>query len=432
MGRPVSDRRTSQPQRGREAPQGRPSQIRSGRELTEIRREQRAVVDAKREKEWQSTVERTRGGVDKIMLAIILLLLALGAVMVYSASYPTAQHEGNGSLFYLKKHLMFMALGGAAMVITTFLPYRIYKSWRAFAIYGVSVVLLLAVLAIGTSEGAAKRWIYIGSFSIQPSEIMKVALVIILAWYIDRYNEKIKARNGFKETFKYNTLFPFVYVGIACGLVMAERHLSGTVIIGVIGLSVMLVGGCHIGYSLAATGIVGAAAVGGFLLLNPYALKRILTFTSDNVDTLGEGWQTTQGILAIGSGGPFGVGFAESRQKFGYVSMAHNDFIFTIWCEELGFVGAVLLIMLFVAFIWRGYIIATRAPDTFSMLIAFGITTQVGLQAFLNMMVVCDIIPNTGISLPFFSYGGSSLVMLMAEMGILLSISRQSYRKVIP
>ena len=433
MGRPAPDRnRTGTAQRPDRNTQKRPSQIRSGRELTEIKREQRAIVEAKKETEWQSTVERTRGGVDKIMLAIVLLLLALGAVMVYSASYPTAQNEGNGSLFYLKKHLIFMAIGGVAMVLTSFLPYKFYKSWRAFAIYGVSILLLLAVLAIGTSEGAAKRWIYIGSFSIQPSEIMKVALVFILAWYIDRYGEKIRERNGFWNTFRYNTLRPFIFIGIACILVMAEKHLSGTIIIGVLGLSVMLIGGCHVWYSLAATGVAGVAAVGAFLLLNPYALKRVTTFTSDNVDKLGEGWQTAQGILAIGSGGPFGVGFAESRQKFGYVSMAHNDFIFTIWCEELGFVGAVLLILLFVAFIWRGYVIATRAPDTFSMLTAFGITTQVGLQAFLNMMVVCDIIPNTGISLPFFSYGGSSLVMLMAEMGILLSISRQSYRKVVP
>ena len=143
-----------------------------------------------------------------------------------------------------------------------------------------------------------------------------------------------------------------------------------------------------------------------------------------------EGWQTFQGVLAIGSGGLFGLGFGQSNQKYSYVSMAHNDFIFSIWCEELGFIGAVLLIALFVAFIWRGYVIAMRAPDTFSTLTVFGIVTQVGVQAFLNMMVVCDIIPNTGISLPFISYGGSSLIMLMAEMGIVLSISRQSYRKI--
>ena len=270
---------------------------------------------------------------------------------------------------------------------------------------------------------------YAEAHNIQPSEIMKVSLVLILAWYIDKYRDKMKKCTAFWETYKYGTLFPALFVGVACGLVILEKHLSGTVILGVLGLAVMIVGGCHLWYTLATALAGGTAAVAVFLMANPYALKRITTFTSENADKLGEAWQTTQGILAIGSGGLFGVGFSESRQKFGYVSMAHNDFIFTIWCEELGFVGAVLLIALFGVFVWRGYVIAMRAPDTFSMLTVFGITTQVGLQAFLNMMVVCDIIPNTGISLPFFSYGGSSLIMLMVEMGLILSISRQYYRK---
>ena len=239
----------------------------------------------------------------------------------------------------------------------------------------------------------------------------------------------MKERNGFIATYTVNTFFPMCFIGIACVLVLLEKHLSGTVIIGAIGVAVMIVGGCHFMYTSITTLIAGICAAAVYLMQNPYALKRITTFTSENADTLGEAWQTTQGVLAIGSGGLFGVGFSESRQKFGYVSMAHNDFIYTIWCEELGFVGAVLLIGLFLLFLWRGYVIAMRAPDTFSMLTVFGITTQVALQAFLNMMVVCDIIPNTGISLPFFSYGGSSLIMLMIEMGIILSVSKQYYRK---
>ncbi len=362
------------------------------------------------------------------MLAIILMLLTLGALMVYSASYPTAQLEGD-SLAYLKKHIAYMLIGGVLMVVATYIPYRVYKRWGAFVAYGVAIVLLLAVLVVGTAEGEAKRWIFIGSFSMQPSEVMKVALVLILAWYIDRYGERMKKTRGFKETFWFNTARPMIFLVIACGLVLLEKHLSGTVIIGLLGLSVMLVGGCKFWYTVITSLVGGISAVAVFVAANPYALKRITTFTSEEVDVLSEGWQTTQGVLAIGAGGPLGVGFAESRQKFGFVSMAHNDFIFTIWCEELGFVGAVALIGLFLAFVWRGYVIAMRAPDTFSMLTVFGITTQVGLQALLNMMVVCDIIPNTGISLPFFSYGGSSLVMLMAEMGIILSVSRQYYRK---
>lgn len=407
----------------------RNSNVRTGRELAEIKREQKALVQAKKEEKWQNEVERVRGGVDKVMLSIVVLLLALGALMVYSASYPTALKETGDSFFYLKKHLLFMLGGGVLMAIASFVPYTVYKKWGAFAAYGVAIVLLLAVLVIGTSEGEAKRWIYIGSISIQPSEIMKVSLVMMLAWYIDKYQKKIKERLDFKRTFLYNAVYPLSFLGLACGLVILEKHLSGTAIIGIIGISVILVGGCHIGYALSTSAVAGVAAAAAFIAMNPYALKRLTTFTSDEVDTLNEGWQTAQGILAIGSGGPFGLGFAESRQKFGYVSMAHNDFIYTIWCEELGFVGAVALVLLFMAFMWRGYVIAMRAPDTFSMLTVFGITTQVALQAFLNMMVVCDIIPNTGISLPFFSYGGSSLIMLMAEMGVILSVSRQYYRK---
>ena len=397
--------------------------------LAVAKREQKALLEAQREREWQSEVERVRGGVDKIMLVIIILLLAMGALIMYSASFPTALGESGDSLKYLKKHMLYMCIGGVGMAFASYVPYKWFKKWAAFAAYGVAIALLLLVLVKGTSEGEAKRWIYIGSFSIQPSEIMKVSLVLILAWYIDKYRDKMKKCTAFWETYKYGTLFPALFVGVACGLVILEKHLSGTVILGALGLAVMIVGGCHLWYTLATALAGGTAAVAVFLMANPYALKRITTFTSENADKLGEAWQTTQGVLAIGSGGLFGVGFSESRQKFGYVSMAHNDFIFTIWCEELGFVGAVLLIALFGVFVWRGYVIAMRAPDTFSMLTVFGITTQVGLQAFLNMMVVCDIIPNTGISLPFFSYGGSSLIMLMVEMGLILSISRQYYRK---
>ncbi|MBQ6788918.1 MAG: FtsW/RodA/SpoVE family cell cycle protein [Clostridia bacterium] len=399
------------------------------RSLVEAKREQKALVLARKEKEWQGEVERVRGGVDKIMLCIVFLIISLGALMVYSASYPTGLSKFGDSFYYLKRHLIFIAIGGAGMLVTTLLPYKFYKKGGVFIAYGVALILLAAVLVIGTAEGEAKRWIYIGSFSIQPSEIMKVSMVMMLAWYIDKYQHKMKEDLEFKYKLLYNTVWPFLIIGAAAGLVLLEKHLSGTAILGILGLAVMLVGGCRVAYTLIPAIVGGGAAAGLFLLLNPYALKRITTFTSEEVDILGEGWQTTQGIYAIGSGGLFGVGFGDSRQKFGYVSMAHNDFIYTIWCEELGFIGAVLLVVLFGVFLWRGYVIAMRAPDTFSMLTVFGITTQVALQAFLNMMVVCDVIPNTGISLPFFSYGGSSLIMLMAEMGIILSVSRQYYRK---
>ena len=194
-------------------------------------------------------------------------------------------------------------------------------------------------------------------------------------------------------------------------------------------MAIIFVSGADILKMVLCYGIPAGLAGGIYLLTNSYALARITTHTDENADVLGEAWQTTQGLYAIGSGGFLGLGLGESNLKNNYVSEAHNDFIFTIWCEEMGFVGAVILIALYGFFIWRGLVIARKAPDTFSSLTAFGITFQVGIQATLNILVVTDLIPNTGVSLPFFSYGGSALVMLMAEMGILLSISRHSYQK---
>jgi cell division protein FtsW len=210
---------------------------------------------------------------------------------------------------------------------------------------------------------------------------------------------------------------------------MLEKHLSGTIIMGLIGLCVMIIGGVHFGWMMTVAGVGGLSAIAAFLAANPYAWERITSFADENADKLDEAWQTTQGLYAIGSGGALGVGLGASRQKYSYVSEAQNDFIFTIWCEELGFVGAVALIILFLLFIWRGYVIAMRAPDTYSALVVFGIISQVGIQAFLNIGVVTDVLPNTGIALPFFSYGGTSLIILLMEMGVVLSISKHSYQK---
>ncbi len=395
------------------------------------RKQMRAVRAAEKERKWQEDIVRVRGGVDKVMLAIILLLLCLGSLMVFSASYPVAMADKHitDSLYYVKRQLIFVGVGAVIMMLASVFPYRWYKKWGPFAAYGVSLLLLIAVLFIGKSEGEAKRWIGVGSFTIQPSELMKVSLVLILAWYIEKFKPEIDARLDRKQTILYSVVGPGVFVGAACGLILLERHLSGTIITGLVALAVMFVGGCHFGWTTLIFGAAGAICGGIFLLANPYALKRITTFTDDNADIMDEMYQTNQSIYAIGSGGLFGLGFGQSRQKYSYVSAAHTDFIFAIWCEEMGFIGGVLLVGVFIAFVWRGYVIASRAPDTFSMLTAFGITTHVGLQAFLNMCVASDVIPNTGISLPFFSYGGSSLIVLMAEMGLLLSISRQYYRK---
>ncbi len=401
---------------------------RKKRELT-VRRE--SVTDVEPRK-GEETIIRVRTGVDRVMLSLILLLLALGSVMVFSASYPSALAQEGDSMYYIKRHLLFVVIGVVGMLLISTLPPSFYKKLSPLA-FGVAVVLLIVVLipGIGISNGEARRWLGIKGtpFTFQPSEAMKVALVMMLSWYISNFREAVQDRLDKKRCLVWGTLIPCGFVGVACCLVLLEKHLSGTIIIALIGLTVMVVGGVHMGWMTAIGGTFGTLAVGAFLAANPYALERILTFTDKNADKLDEAWQTTQGLLAIGSGGFLGVGLGASRQKYSYVSEAQNDFIFTIWCEEMGFVGAVVLIFIFLLFIWRGYVIAMRAPDLFSCLLVLGITSQVGIQAFLNIAVVTDVIPNTGIALPFFSYGGTSLIILLCEMGMVLSVSKHSYQK---
>lgn len=402
--------------------------------LAKARRKKRdaAVAEAK----WQEDIVRVRGGVDGVMLAIILILVALGCITVFSASYPEAvrksmENPNVDGMTYVRSQILYVVIGFAAMALMAWvIPVNFYRSWAPLTAYVVAILLLIIVLFYGTAVGVTKRWIPLGPINIQPSEIMKLAIILMIAWYFDKYERQMNdSRPGFREQFKWNTIYPILILGLACGFVLIGKHLSGTIIVGMIGLLMLIVGGCNLKW-LFATGIpLAGVAIGGFLALNPYALKRITTFTDENADKLDELYQTTQSIYAIGSGGLFGVGLGESRQKFSYLSAAHTDFIFAIWCEEWGFIGAVFLIVLFLLFMWRGYVIALRAPDKFTMLTAFGITTHVGIQAFFNMCVVADMFPNTGITLPFFSYGGSSLIVLLFEMGILLSISRQYYRK---
>lgn len=402
----------------------------------------RAVEEKRRrereDSEWNRGIIRIRTGSDRILLAIILLLLTLGCIMVFSASYPLALYQtaGRDSLLYIKRQIAFAAVGVIVMAAVSFIPYSWFRRLAPIA-YAVGLLLLILALFIGhggdksTTEAGVRRWIGIKgtSFNIQPSELMKPAVVMMLAWYMDKYRDSIIDRTDRRTYLVRGILFPFMILGLACICVLAGKHLSGTLIIGMLGVCIIFLGGAHFGYIMATGAAAGGIAMAAYVLMNPYALKRITTFTDSNADVLSDKWQTTQGLYAIGSGGLLGTGLGGSNQKFSYVSDAHTDFIFTIWCEEMGFIGAVLLICLFLAFIWRGLNVAMHAPDTFSSLLAAGIVIQVGLQVFLNIGVVTDVIVNTGVPLPFFTYGGSSLVVLMAEMGILLSISRHSYQK---
>lgn len=378
---------------------------------------------------WEAqSIQRQRHGVDRPMLIIILVILALGTIMVFSASFPSALAEKGDSYYYIRNQLLWVSIGGAIMIGLSFINYKFFKM-MAIPAAAVAVLLLVLVLIMGTARGVAQRWLSLGFISFQPSELAKAAMILFLAYYIDKHYSEISKRLDKKKTFIHGVLMPGVIFAGFCGLVLLEKHLSGTIILGLIGVSIVFFSGANI-LTMAITYGIPALAVGViYLMNNEYAMKRILTHQDENADVLNEAWQTTQGLLAIGNGGLFGVGLGESNLKYNYVSEAHNDFIFTIWCEEMGFVGAVLLIGLYGLFVWRGITIARKAPDAFSSLTAFGITFQVGIQSALNIMVVTDIIPNTGVSLPFFSYGGTSLIILMAEMGVLLSISKHSYQK---
>lgn len=370
-----------------------------------------------------------RGSIDVYFLLIVLAIALVGVVMAYSASSFDGQKYMHDSLYYVKRHLLFLV---AAVIFTA--PFVIYARpwfWRMFSIfaYAGSIPLLLAVLIIGDTGNGAQRWIAIGPITIQPSEIAKMAIVMFLALIMSKYEKKIELSQRFGGHFRYGVLYPVLVIASICFLVMLEKHLSGLIIIGLLGLTIMFIGGTQkkwLGLIIAA-GIVAVLLV---LLVSDYAMDRVNTWLFlEKADPRGSAWQTWQGLYAIGSGGIFGVGLGNSRQKFGYVSEPQNDFIFTIVCEELGFIGAIIVMALFVLLLWRGYKIAANAPDKFCSLVVYGLTTKIALQTILNIAVVTNSMPNTGIAFPFFSSGGTALILQIFEMGIILSISRFSYVK---
>ncbi len=372
----------------------------------------------------------TRGRMDVYFLFIMIALCLFGAVMAYSASSVYASQSHGDSAYYVKRHLLYLVI--AAAVTIPFVMKAKLWFWRFFGVasYGVSVILLLLVLLIGSSyDSGATRWIQIGPISVQPSEIAKMAVVLCIALIMSKYEKQIANRQKFGGQFRYGVLFPMLTFGFICGLVMLEHHLSGIIIIGLVGLATMFIGGTDKKWFIGLFA-VGITAVILVLAVSPYARLRITTWINiDSVDPLGSAWQTLQGLNAIGSGGFFGRGLGNSQQKYGYVSQPQNDFIFTIVCEELGFVGALGVVLLFGLLVWRGFRIAAKAPDKFSAIVVYGLMTKVALQTILNIAVVTNSIPNTGISLPFFSSGGTSLILQIFEMGIVLSISRYSQQK---
>ena len=372
--------------------------------------------------------------VDFYLIIIILILLAFGIVMVLSASAPSALAETGNSYTYFTGQLQYAALGLAIMWFVSKIDYHIYlKFYKLIYAFSVLILLLVLIPGIGAEGGGATRWVDFGFISFQPSEITKVGLIMGLAGYLTEYKDELKK-------FGKGFIVPLAMVGVPVLIALViQNHLSVGIVMTLITFVMMIVAGCRLLYFIASGAIVGGiggtalavylATAGDAASESSFRFSRILTFLDPWQDATGTGWQTIQGLYAIGSGGLFGVGLGESKQKYLYVSEPQNDFIFAILAEELGFVGCVVVILLFALFIWRGILIAMKAKDMFGSLLATGITALVMIQVALNIAVVTNSIPNTGISLPFFSAGGTALIILLAMCGILLNISKSRVKE---
>ncbi|MGN0450778.1 MAG: putative lipid II flippase FtsW [Acutalibacteraceae bacterium] len=362
--------------------------------------------------------EYVSGKLDITFLSFVLILLTVGLVMLFSASYAYSYEYYGNSYKFIYKQSMCAVLGVAIMLVISKIDYHF---WRKFSwiVYGMSLAMLAVVKALPPMiKGMdVKRWIVIGPINFQPSEVAKFAVILL-------FSSLIAANYKQMKNIKFVALLVFL-LAVPCGLVIIEPHLSATVLIFAIGIILLIVGGLQKRYifgGIALGGVLGVGAIATGVI--GYGSDRIKYWLDPWADAKGLGFQTIQSLLAIGSGGILGRGIGQSRQKYLWVPEPHNDFIFAIVCEELGLIGALVIILLFCLLVWRGFSIAMRAKDKFGSLLAIGLTFQVGLQAMLNIWVVTNTIPNTGISLPFFSYGGTSLLILLAEMGIVLSVSR--------
>ena len=359
--------------------------------------------------------------VDRPFLILTLLLLGLGLLMLYSASYAQSEYDTGYEITtkYLQKQAVCAAIGLLAMYFFSRIPVGIWYRW-AWPLYGLSIALLLSVLVIGQEVNGAKRWISVAGIQFQPSEVAKFTMILLFARLTVKYGPDAKK-------FRFGVLgFGCALMGILVPLAL-EKHLSAIMLMGMVAVVMMFVAGTDPKWLLAGA---GAAAVFVLIYISfmGYAGDRVTAWLHPEQDPGDTGYQILQSLYAIGSGGLFGLGWGKSRQKYLYLPFQYNDYIFAIICEELGLVGAVLIIALFSALILRGYKIALRANDRFSTVLAAGLTTLIAVQTVLNLCVVTNLLPSTGLALPFFSYGGTALAVNLGEMGILLSISRGSYK----
>ncbi len=368
--------------------------------------------------------------IDKPFFVLVMVLVVFGLVMMFSASYGWGLADTGDGTYYLKRQAFAGGIGIAAMLLLSVFDYHFFQNTKIvylgfIVVFGVCI----ATLFIGTETANARRWIDFGFIQFQPSELLKVTFILVFAYIMAVNFPKFK-------DWRYCVLPFIIILGMVGGVLVLQRHMSAVMLVGIIGICMMYVSGMPSKTFWLFIGVIILAGliVGGLRLLAggsgfSYISERIQSWRNPESDPQGSTWQTYQSLLAIGSGGWNGLGFGESRQKFLYLPESQNDFVFSIVCEELGFIGGLIVVLLFVMFIFKGFQIASHAKDRFGTLVAAGITIQIGSQAFFNIMVACNAFPNTGIALPFFSYGGTALMIQMAEMGIMLNISRQANMK---
>ncbi|WP_072887664.1 stage V sporulation protein E [Ornithinibacillus halophilus] len=355
------------------------------------------------------------------MLAIIILLLIIGIVMVYSSSFVWAEYKYADSFYFLKRQLLFAGAGVVAMFFIMFIPYTTWARYAKVILFSCFFLLIIVLIpGIGMTRGGAQSWIGVGAFSIQPSEFMKLGLIIFLSLYLSSNQKYITSlKKGFFPT--------LLLVFTAFGLIMLQPDLGTGMVLVLTCMIMIFVAGARISHfvSLGVFGLIGFALL---IISAPYRISRITAFLNPWEDPLGDGFQIIQSLYAIGPGGLLGVGLGESLQKYFYLPEPQTDFIFAILGEELGFLGGSFLIVLFALLFWRGIRVALEAPDLFGRFLALGIVSMLTIQVMINISVVIGLIPVTGITLPFLSYGGSSLTLTLCSVGILLNISR--YTKV--
>ncbi|MBQ2960756.1 MAG: putative lipid II flippase FtsW [Oscillospiraceae bacterium] len=368
---------------------------------------------------------KQRSVFDGPFFSVSMLLLAIGVIMVFSSSYARAWYDpgnvtGGNAAYYFVRQLVFALMGIAAMLVASRIPMELYRRY-AFSFLVFTILLLMLVPVIGVKANGSRRWLGVGGLTLQPSELAKLAVILSFSVMICRAKGKMR-------TFRHG-IVPFAGIlGLIVGLLILEPHFSASIIILGLGAVMLFLGGVSLGWFAAAFGVAGGG-LAVLLTFFPYASSRINTWRDPFSDISGRGYQIVQSLYTIGSGGLSGLGLGGSRQKFLYLPEEHNDFIFSVVCEELGFIGAALILCLFSMLILRGFWIALHCRDRFSFLVCSGISSLLAIQVFLNVAVVTNLMPCTGISLPLFSYGGTALLIQLFELGIILSASRSILEK---